>query len=94
MSYSFLVSASTKEDATRQIREQFDTVVLSQPVHVADKEAAVVATQTLVRLLADPNEGDEIFVSVHGSLSWEGADPKEFLSANLGVSVSRRAKAT
>ena len=39
-----------------------DAVVVAQPSHAADKEAAVVAAQTLVRLLAEPHEGTEIYV--------------------------------
>lgn len=93
MSYSFSVTADTKEDATRLIREKFDEVVVTQPTHAADKEAAVVAAQTLVRLLADPHEGDEIVVSMNGYLSWKSEVPDEFLQASLTVSTQLRNKA-
>lgn len=92
MSYSFYVTADTKEDATRQIRDQFDAVVVSQPSHAADKESAVVAAQTLVRLLADPGESDEIFVSMNGSLGWRHDAPDEFLHANVNINTSLRTK--
>lgn len=92
MSYSFSVTASDKTDATKQIRDQFDAVVASQPSHAADKEAAVVAAQSLVRLLAEPHEGDELYVSVSGSLSWKHDVPEEFLGANLNISASLRNK--
>jgi hypothetical protein len=92
MSYSFSVTAETKVDATRQIREQFDNVVLAQPSHAADKEAAVVAAQTLVRLLADPREGEEIYVSMNGSLGWKHDAPEEFLHANANINASLRNK--
>lgn len=92
MSYSFSVTADTKFDATHKIREQFGTVVAAQPNHVADREAAVVAAQSLVRLLAEPHEGDEICVSVNGSLSWQHDAPEEFLSASLSVNASLRNK--
>jgi hypothetical protein len=92
MSYSFSITADTKEDATRQIREQFDAVVISQPSHAADKEAAVVAAQSFVRLLADPGEGLEIYVSMYGSLGWRNDTPDEFLSASLTVNASLRNK--
>jgi hypothetical protein len=88
MSYSFSVTAKTKADATRQIREQFDAVVEAQPSHAADKEAAVVAAQTLVRLLAEPHEGDEIHVSMNGSLGWKSEAPEDFLHANFSVNAS------
>lgn len=92
MSYSFSIAASTKADAARQIREQFDAVVATQPSHTADKEAAVVAAQTLVRLLAEPHEGDEIYVSMNGSLGWNHDVPEEFLHANVTIATELRNK--
>lgn len=92
MSYSFSVTASNKTDATRQIREQFDAVVASQPVHAADREAAVVAAQNLVRALAEPTEGDEIYVNMNGSLGWRQGAPSEFLHASVTVNASLRNK--
>src|SRR5260221_185787 len=92
MSYSFSVTADTKVEATRQIREQFDAVIVAQPSHAADKEAAVVAAQTLVRLLAEPHEGDEIYVSMSGSLGWKHDVPDEFLSASVTINASLRNK--
>lgn len=92
MSYSFSVTADTKTDATKQIREEFDAVVLAQPSHAADKEAAVVAAQTLVRLLEEPREGDEIYVNMYGSLGWRHDAPGEFLSASVTINASLRNK--
>jgi hypothetical protein len=92
MSYSFSVTADTKADATGKIREQFDAVVAAQPSHAADKEAAVVAAQTLVRLLAEPSDGDEIYVSMNGSLGWKHDAPEEFLHANVTINTSLRPK--
>lgn len=92
MSYSFSVTADTKSDANRQIREQFDAVVVAQPSHAADKEAAVVAAQTLVRLLGEPREGDEIYVNMYGSLGWRHDAPDEFLSAGITINASLRNK--
>jgi len=92
MSYSFSITAETKTDATRQIREQFDDVVAAQPSHAADKEAVVDAAQTLVRLLAEPHEGDEIYVNMYGSLGWRHDAPDEFLSASATINVSLRNK--
>lgn len=92
MSYSFSVTADTKAEATGKIREQFDTIVATQPSHVADKEAAVVAAQTLVRLLAEPHDGDEIYVSMSGSLGWKHDVPEEFLHANVTINTSLRNK--
>jgi hypothetical protein len=66
---------------------------VAQPSHAAGKEAAVVAAQTLVRLLAEPHEGDEICVNMYGSLGWRhDTDPMEFLSASLNINASLRNK--
>jgi hypothetical protein len=93
MSYSFTIVATTKEDATRQIREQFDAVVAAQPSHEVDKEAVVVAAQSFVRSLAEPHDGDEIYIAINGSVGWINDDPKEFLSVGTTISVSLRNKA-
>ena len=92
MSYSFSVTADTKEDATRQIREQFDAVVVAQPSHASDKEPVVVAAQSLVRLLAEPHDGDEIYVNMYGWLGWHRDVPEEFLCASAAINVSLRNK--
>ena len=92
MSYSFSVTADTKAEATDKIREQFDAVVLAQPSHAADKEAATVAAKNLIKLLAEPHEGDEIYVSMGGSLGWQHDVPGRFLHANVSISTSLRSK--
>lgn len=92
MSYSFSITADTKAEATGKIRDQFDAVVVAQPSHAADKEAAVVAAQALVRLLAEPHDGDEIYVSMNGSLGWKHDVPEEFLHANVTINTSLRNK--
>lgn len=92
MSYSFQVVAATKEEATGKIREQFDAVVVSQPTHAADKETAIVAGQELVRLLAEPGEGEEIVVNMSGYLSWKRDAPDEFVQASMSISTAIRPK--
>lgn len=92
MSYSFSVTADTKAEATRQIRERFDDVVSAQPSHAADKEAAIGAAQTLVRLLTEPYDGEEIYVSMNGSLSWVNGLPEKFTQASVNINVSLRNK--
>lgn len=92
MSYSFTVTADTKAEATGKIREQFDAVVAAQPSHAADKEAAVIAAQTLVRLLAEPDHSNEIYVSMNGSLGWRHDAPDQFLHADVTIHVSLRSK--
>lgn len=92
MSYSFSIVADTKSEATAKIREQFDSIVASQPSHAADKEAAIVAAQTFVRLLAEPGAGDAIYVSMNGSLGWKHDIPDQFIHANVSINTSVQAK--
>jgi hypothetical protein len=92
MSYSFSFTAASAHEATRQIREEFDTIVASQPSHTADKEAVIVAAQALVRLLAEPSENEELLVAVHGSLSWNYDSPEKFTAAGASIGVSLRQK--
>lgn len=94
MSYSFSIITDNKDDATKQIREKFDEVVVSQPTHVADREAAVVAGQTLVRLLEDPKESEEIVIQMNGYLSWRYNAPDEFTQASLTITTIIRSKPT
>jgi len=93
MSYSFSMSAPTKEDAIRQIEEKFAGVVESQPSHAADKEAAVTAAQALVGIVSDPPESSEILVAMHGSLSWNFV-PEMITAASVSIVISLRAKTT
>jgi hypothetical protein len=90
MSYSISATADTKEDAARQIKERFDAIVVSQPSHAADKEAALAAAGAFIDLLADPPQGHEVYVSMYGSLSWHHETPEEFIAAGCSVSVSLR----
>jgi hypothetical protein len=87
MSYSFNVAASTKAEAKARISAEFDKVVASQPVHAADRDAAEAAAAAFVDVLADPADGEEIRVSVHGSVGWRTEG--EFTHSNVGVSAQR-----
>lgn len=92
MSYSFSITADTKAEAKQKISDAFDNVVNGQPSHAADQAAAVACGQAFVDTLADPHDGDEIFVSMYGSLSWKKDEPKEILAAGVSVSASLRNK--
>jgi hypothetical protein len=92
MSYSFTVAADTKEEAKRKIAENFDNVVAGQSSHSADRDAGVACAQAFVDMLAEPVDGDEIYVSVHGSLSWRTAAPEKFYNAIIGINAGLRDK--
>lgn len=86
MSYSFNVKAATKSDALAAVAVEMDKVVVSQPVHAADKQPAQDVARTFVGMLRDPGEGESVSVNVWGSLSWEAEGV--FTSANVGVNAS------
>ncbi len=94
MSYSFGITGASKADAAAKVAAEFDQVVANQPSHAADKEAAVAAASAFINILREPRDGEQITVSMHGSLGWESASsPVVFLSSNVGVSASITAKA-
>lgn len=93
MSYSFSVIADTKAEAKQKIADSFANVVNGQPSHAADQAAVVACGQAFVDLLADPQEGDEIYVNMYGSLSWHNDDVGgTFLSGGVTVNASLRNK--
>lgn len=89
MSYSFTVTAANKAEAVAKLAGQMDVVVQSQPVHKADRDAALEAASSYLKLVRDPKEDEHLQVSVHGSMGWaRGAVEGEYTGAGVGVSVS------
>jgi hypothetical protein len=96
MSYSFGVTAGSKADAIAQVAAEFDKVVSNQPPHAADKDAAVAAASGFIALLREPAGGEQITVSMYGSLGWEQAGdnpPSAFISGGVSISASVTSKA-
>ena len=60
MSYSFSLTAPTKDAAKALVAEKMASVVAQQPAHKVDQEAAVNAANTFIDVLHDPEEGQEI----------------------------------
>jgi hypothetical protein len=85
MSYSFSFKADTKDAAKAKAAEEFDRlVVASQPVHARDRDAALANAGALIDLCTDPADGEELAVSMNGSISTRGWDPKtEYANAVL-----------
>lgn len=91
MSYSFSVTAATKAEAKEKIAEEFDKIVVSQPVHEVDRAPAQAAAHAFVDVLADPGEDQQISVNCNGYVSWRAEG--EFTSANFTCGGSVVAKA-
>ena len=86
MSYSFTVGARTKDDAKALVEKAFDDVLAQQPIHKADRAAAIAAADALIYLLGDPEEDQDVVVSVNGYVSWRGdMQDADFIGANLTV---------
>lgn len=90
MSYSFSVQADNKSDASAKVGIELAKVVENQPSHAADINAAQNAADSLLAVLVDPTDGEQIGVSMSGSLSWR--DANVFTSGSINVSASVRAK--
>jgi hypothetical protein len=89
MSYSFSVKAATKDEAKKKVADQMQAVVDNQPVHASDHDAVLVSAKAFIDILGDPNEGDEVHVSVNGYLSWHGdMSQADFIGANVTVAAS------
>lgn len=87
MSYSFSAKGVTKDAAKDAAAAEFDKVVESQPVHAADRDAALATVGAMIDAVVDPAEGEEVRVSVSGYLSWrtEGEFITASVSAQAGV---------
>ena len=92
MSYSFSVRADSKSDASAKVGAYLARVVEGQPSHAADINAAQNVADSLLAVLVDPAEGEEVYVSMSGSLSWR--EEGQFCGANVSVSTSVAKKET
>jgi len=85
MSYSFSVTANTKDEARAKIVVELDNVVSTQPTHEADKQAAYNTADAFIGLLADPSDAELVTVNVCGYLSWR--DAGVFTAASVSVTA-------
>lgn len=90
MSYSFSVRGATKAIALQNVVAQLDEVVAAQPIHAADRSQAQAAAIAFLALVPDDAGDQDFFVSVHGSVGWQGDNV--IISASVGVSAYLVAK--
>ena len=69
MSYSFNVRAADKAAARAAVAAELDKVVEAQPLHSIDRIHAEAAADAFLDLIGDPGEGQEVSVSVNGSVA-------------------------
>lgn len=85
MSYSFRITASSKDEAGVMVEAELGNVVNAQPSHAADRQAAQDAAEAFIDVLREPGEGECVGVSMSGSLSWQTEGV--FTSASVNVNV-------
>jgi hypothetical protein len=83
MSYSFSVKAATKAEAVTLANEQFDAILLAQPVHAADMPAAREAVAAFTNVLMDDPTCD-CGLSVNGSVH---ATPEGFRQVTININA-------
>ncbi len=88
MSYSFTVTAKTKDEAKEKAIAEMETVVSGQFTHKTDADAVLVAVHSFIDILGEPHEGDNVVVSVNGSLSQNA--PGDYTAAGVSISASLR----
>ena|ERR1700729_1758305 len=86
MSYSFSIRVDSKDEAGIAVDDQLDEIVASQPIHNQDRQETQDAVEAFIELLRDPEENEEITITVSGSVV-AGAD-KEITSASVNISVA------
>lgn len=93
MSYSFTVTGSNKSDALNKVGEEFDKVVVTQPVHAKDKDAVIANASAVVGLLLD-DPAKDIVVSLTGSVGWNTLvnGDAELTSASVSASAWTQTK--
>lgn len=90
MSYSFSVTAETKEEALTAVRDKLVGVVEQQALHKIDCDQVFNAVESLVVLLAEPGERN-VHCSVSGSI-WKSDAGVQSLSLNISISFTERPK--
>jgi hypothetical protein len=89
MSYSFSITAASRDEAGKKVEEQLALVVSSQPSHGADRQAAQDAAEAFINTLTEPGENEQVSVNMSGSLGWRGSvDDGVFTHASINISAA------
>lgn len=91
MSFSFSVKGLTKQEALEKVAVEMAKVVQGQPIHAKDEANVNAIAKTVADTVdGEIKEGQVMFISCSGSLSWTGGTttPEVVMSASCNVSVS------
>lgn len=94
MSYSFGVSAATKDEAKAKAAKELDQIVTAQPIHTEDRNCILDNIDAALSVLADNNMMD-VGLSCSGSLQWVGGVGNEHITAvHMSISAYHVIKAS
>lgn len=92
MSYSISGKGATKAAALEALAVAFEAIVVNQPVHAADREMALKQAEVVTAFVVEPVDGQEVYVSLSGSLGWH--EEGRFINASVNVYAHVQAKAS
>jgi hypothetical protein len=87
MSYSFGVRGATKAEVIANAVAELGKVVASQPIHSVDCVQAQAAVEAFVGVIP-ANTAKDFYVSVSGSLGWDGITGVDAVVTSASVNVS------
>lgn len=88
MSYSFSERAATKDELMVRIKERLGEIVKQQPAHAVDRDQAEETARAFIGILRDFGPGEHCFIHMHGSVSHQDANGREWPTSGVSVSVS------
>lgn len=89
MSFSFNVRVASASLVLAAVTTKLDDVITSQPIHEHDKAAALATVEALTALVGEPKEGEELSVSVNGSI-WKTGETIGGVSVGVNISVQQK----
>lgn len=93
MSYSFNLTAATKNEAKLKARERFADEVARQPCHARDQAAFVATVDHLVSMLPDDDTKD-VYLACSGYVSgdWQQGDLVSLTGVSINVNAQHVAR--
>jgi hypothetical protein len=88
MSYSFSARGATKDECLKGVLAKMDEVVAAQPIHSTDRQQAYDAAKAFLEIIPGDADDRDFYVSVSGSVGWNGLLGVDAVVTSVGVSVS------
>jgi hypothetical protein len=91
MSYSFNVRGASRAVAVAAAMAELDKVVVQQPAHAHDRDAAMATITAFAALVPEPEEGNALSLNVSGYVSYStgaNGEPTTYSGAHVSVSAA------